>query len=84
VVILDEIVFLIAPETSFNNGDQTTPEVSAAPSPAGIPEDVLPELITDDVDHTTSGGSGETSGEPEMTLPLNIADGTDGASPLTE
>jgi hypothetical protein len=71
VIILDEIVFLVAPDTPLNNRAKTTAVVSA--SSAGISEDNLTEnfsveAITDGEDRIKNN-SGETADGSETTMP---------------
>jgi hypothetical protein len=85
VIILDEFVFFIAPDIPADNGTQT---ITANPvPPAGIQEDA--PVKTGLGDEHTQSDSGETAGEPEITVlspspPPKTVDETGGSFVLAE
>jgi hypothetical protein len=88
VIILDEIAFLIVPNTSFNKVTQT---IAAVPDSSGgmteaAAEDISAEAMAED-DTRAPESSGKTAGDLEITgssLPPNIADKAGDVPSLTE
>jgi hypothetical protein len=73
VIILDEIVFLVAPDIPFN---KTQAAVAVSAPSTGLLEDAPTEAITDGEDRIKSN-SGETADEPETTMPIPSPEITD-------